>query len=142
MGKRMTKAESQLVGVLFIIGLIVVGFMKLFESIGYVIPIVVVVVIIAGYIYYKKKKHRERVEYLTKKYTDPQIVDKILEGTVWQGQTAVQLKDTLGEPAGIDQKVLKTKKKEIWKYGHQGGNRYNLRITLDDDVVIGWDDRS
>ena len=60
----------------------------------------------------------------------------------WQGQTAEQLIDSLGRPEDIDQKILKTKKKEIWKYNHQGGNRYGLRITLDNDHVVGWDQKT
>ena len=49
--------------------------------------------------------------------------------------------DSLGQPQDIDTKVLKTKKKEIWKYNHNGGNRFGLRITLDNDIVVGWDQK-
>lgn len=58
---------------------------------------------------------------------------------VWVGETADQLRDSLGEPESVDQKVLKTKIKEVWKYGHQGGNRYKYRVNLDDNIVVGWD---
>ena len=73
------------------------------------------------------------------KYADESIVDMIMARQVWQEQTAEQLLDSLGYPADVDQKVLKTKKKEVWKYGHQGSNRYKTRITLENDVVVGWD---
>lgn len=34
---------------------------------------------------------------------------------------------------------MATRTREIWKYGQTGHNRYGLRITLDDEVVTGWD---
>jgi hypothetical protein len=39
----------------------------------------------------------------------------------------------------VDRKLLKTMKREIWKYNPRGVNRYGLRITLDNDIVSGWD---
>jgi len=78
---------------------------------------------------------------LTMKYKDEQLVQDLLDETFWQGQTAEQLRDSLGEPLDIDQKVLKTKTKEIWKYQQTGKNRYALKITLDDGVVVSWDQK-
>tara|TARA_Y100000782_G_scaffold36115_1_gene40417 strand:+ start:43681 stop:43917 length:237 start_codon:yes stop_codon:yes gene_type:complete len=75
------------------------------------------------------------------KYHDEKIVNALMDKSFWQGQTAEQLMDSLGKPQDIDQKVLKTKKKEIWKYNHRGSNRYGLRITLDNDIVVGWDQK-
>ena len=75
------------------------------------------------------------------KYQDKEVVDNIMRRQFWQGQTAEQLIDAIGEPEDIDVKVLKTKKKEIWKYDHQSGNRYELRITLDNDIVVGWNQK-
>jgi len=37
--------------------------------------------------------------------------------TIWQGQTSNQIVESLGQAEDIDQKVLKTNKKETWKYG-------------------------
>jgi len=76
------------------------------------------------------------------KYQDDEIVQSIMNRSFWQGQTSEQLRDSLGNPVDIDEKILKTKKKEIWKYNPQGGNRFGLRITLDDDVVIGWEQKN
>lgn len=58
---------------------------------------------------------------------------------IWQGQTAAQLVDSIGSPSAIDNKLLKTKKKEIWKYHPTSPTRFNLKITLEDDIVVGWD---
>ncbi|MFK7816493.1 MAG: hypothetical protein AB8B92_09160 [Gammaproteobacteria bacterium] len=64
-----------------------------------------------------------------------------MKRTLWQGQTAEQVIDALGKPKDIDRKVLKTKTKEIWKYFPSGHRQYDLRITLDNDEVVGWDDK-
>jgi len=75
------------------------------------------------------------------KYQDEKLVEDLLDETFWQGQTAEQLRDSLGEPLDIDQRVLKTKVKEVWKYEQTGKNRYALKITLDDGVVVSWDQK-
>ena len=80
--------------------------------------------------------------YLRQKYTNEETLNKIFKGIVWQRESAEQLIDSMGNPVTVDSRMLKTKKKEIWKYDHQGGNRYNLRITLEDDVVVGWNEKS
>ena len=91
--------------------------------------------------HYNKVKRAERLAYLTKKYKDQHLVDKLMNRQFWQGQTSEQLLDSLGKPADIDNKVLKTKKKEIWKYDQDGRNRYCLRVILENDTVVGWDQR-
>jgi len=89
--------------------------------------------------YYQDKWKRDR---LMKKYGDEGLVDKLMEGLFWQGQTEDQLKDSLGEPADVDQKVLKTKTKEIWKYYESGKNRYDLKVTIENGEVVGWDKKN
>jgi hypothetical protein len=84
---------------------------------------------------------QKRLQYLLAKYGNQEIVHRIMNKTIWVGQTCEQLIDSLGRPADTDQKVLKTKSKEIWKYAHRGGNRYGLRITVEDGAVVGWDEK-
>ncbi len=141
MAKRMTKAESQIVGVLVVIAIIVGGVAKFFETVGYIIPIISAVAIITLVMFYKSNQNKKRLEYLRSKYKDEELVQLIFDGKFWVGQTAGQLLDSVGRPVDIDEKVLKTKKKEVWKYQHQGSNRYKLRITLDNDEVVGWDQK-
>jgi len=76
---------------------------------------------------------------LMEKYNDAETVKKILEKCFWQGQTSEQLLDSLGRPYDIGRKVMKSKTKEVWKYNRLSTNRYGLRITLEDDIVVGWD---
>jgi hypothetical protein len=109
------------------------------EGIGFVAPLAAAVG--AGLVYWLVKwlGHKARLAYLRRKYDDEQAIDRIMKGYLWQGQTAEQLVDSLGDPADVDRQVLKTKTKEIWKYIHLGGDRYGLRITLENSVVVGWD---
>ena len=84
-------------------------------------------------------KNKKRREALLAKYGDLKIVDMILGRMVWQGQTQEQLLDSLGRPLDIDQKVYKSKTKETWKYNQTGTNRFGLRVTVEDQLVVGWD---
>jgi hypothetical protein len=69
------------------------------------------------------------------------VAARVLRGEVWQGQTAEMLREALGEPAALDERVMKKKTRHVYKYGPQGGKRYALRVTLDDGVVVGWEGR-
>lgn len=86
--------------------------------------------------YYQEKARRER---LMEKYGDVDLVDRLMKKMFWQGQSEEQLIDSIGKPVGIDQKVLKTKFKEVWKYNKTGKGRFALRITLENGLVVGWD---
>lgn len=76
-----------------------------------------------------------------KKYGNAALVDKIMSKMFWQGQSEDQLIESLGKPLDIDQRVLKTKTKEVWKYNKTGKGRYALRITLENGYVVGWDQK-
>ena len=56
----------------------------------------------------------------------------------WRGQTADQLRDSLGTPHAVEVKLLKTRRREIWKYHNYEAKRYRTRITLDDGIVTTW----
>ncbi len=95
-----------------------------------------VIALFIAYTFYADKKKRER---LTKKYGDTEIVERIMNSEVWQGATEKHVLDSLGKPLDIDQKVLKTKTKEVWKYEQVAKNRYALKVTMENGVVVGWD---
>lgn len=160
MARRTKKGDSGLIILVAIIGLPFVLLAKLIERIGMGWFIFIMTVLIGGVIWYqldKAKEQREterlleeaqrqqiaeRLAALTKKYGDQKIAEAIMRRAYWQGQTSEQLKDSLGPAVDIDEKVLKTKRKEVWKYFPAGGNRYGLRITLENDQVIGWDEKT
>lgn len=87
----------------------------------------------------ERARERARRTALFGKYGSQEVVDAILDGRYWQGQTAEMLIDSLGNPVGTDRKVLRTKVSETWKYHPRGRGRYGLRLILDNGVVVGWD---
>ena len=67
-----------------------------------------------------------------------ELASLISQKRFWQGQTAEQLMDSLGPPDEVEVRPMKTKQREIWKYGYYGANRYRTRITLDNGIVTTW----
>lgn len=94
-----------------------------------------------GFFYVSHLVAKNKRERLMAKYGDPSVVDRIMRKMFWQGQTPEQLRDSLGSPADIDSKVMKSRSRQVWKYHPAGKNRYRLRITLDDGYVVGWDQK-
>lgn len=82
-----------------------------------------------------------RAHAIYAKYGQTETAERIIKRQVWVGQSTEQLRDSLGSPVDVDEKVLKTKTKHVWKYVHRGGNRFGLRITLENGFVVGWDER-
>jgi hypothetical protein len=107
--------------------------MELSHIIDIVIAAAVLIVFVCVWGYRQRRKH------LVEKYGDPEIARRIMRGVIWQGETREQLIESLGKPPDIDEKVLKTKTKEIWKYRQTAKNRFGLKVTLDDGVVSAWD---
>ncbi len=135
----MTKAEMDGIALLFVLAIPVYFIFSLGESIGWIPLAILVLGLIAIYFWGKAEETKKRREALLQKYQNTELVEMIMNKNIWQGQTTEQLLDSLGRPVDLDEKVLKTKKREVWKYDHQGANRYNLRVTLDNDLVVGWD---
>ncbi|MEA2871101.1 MAG: hypothetical protein QOH67_1077 [Hyphomicrobiales bacterium] len=69
---------------------------------------------------------------------NPETAQKILGGQIWQGMTAEQLSYAVGKPEAVDKIVTKRTSKEVWKYFQQTATRFNLRVTVQDGVVVGW----
>ncbi len=142
MARRSTKAENTLIAFALIIGLPIYGISKIFETAGWVIPSLIIVGVLALIALYKHNKKQQRLAYLCEKYKDETIAQKIYDGYFWEGQTSEQLLASLGNPEAVDNKLLKTKTKEIWKYNRQGVNRFALRITVENGYVVGWDKKA
>ncbi|MEI7075958.1 DUF2845 domain-containing protein [Pectobacterium versatile] len=98
-----------------------------------------VIFLIVGFVVLNAFQNKNRRAKLMNKYGDAALVDRLMKRMFWQGQSKEQLLDSLGKPLDIDQKVLKTKVKEVWKYNQTGKGRYALRITIENGEVIGWD---
>jgi len=108
-----------------------------------VIIIIIAILVFNSYLTEKARKAAEqaRKEYIYRKYGQTEIADRIINKTIWVGETSEQLSDSLGSPLDIDEKVLKTKKKEIWKYFQKSANRYGYKITIENGIVVGWDEK-
>ena len=61
----------------------------------------------------------ERRSDLTTRLGDAKCA-RLLAGEIWIGQSEDELKESLGDPVDVDEKVLKTKRREVWKYDQVG----------------------
>ncbi|MFC7299887.1 MULTISPECIES: hypothetical protein [Oxalobacteraceae] len=104
--------------------------------------IVIFGLIVAASLWYSSHKKKVRRQRLMTKYGDADLVDRIMDGLFWQGQTDEQLLDSIGQPLDVDSKVMRAFTRKIWKYQQTGKGRYALRITLENDIVVGWDKKS
>ena len=89
----------------------------------------------------RRQRAARRGELMQKYGQDRDMVERIVLGLHWHGQTAGQLKDALGNPADIAAKIVKSKRSETWKYHPTGGDRYALWITLEQDFVVRWEEK-
>ena len=142
MARRMTESEYKGLGLAILIGSIIMAVVKIADAIGYTAPLTVCGAGVLLFIWQKVRRNSKRLKFLRDKYKDEEVVQRIFHHRFWQGQTSEQLIDSLGKPASIDKKVFKMNTRDTWKYDPRGVNRYGLRITLDDGIVIGWDQKS
>ncbi|MFM5537023.1 hypothetical protein ACET8U_06715 [Aeromonas veronii] len=129
-----------------IIALVVWGSLVLCSRILEVSNLVLFIAIIFSFVFliaiYKYLNKKQRLEYLRNKYKSEELVQNIYHRYFWVGQTSAQLLDSLGKPAAVDNMVMKTKVKDVWKYNKRGANRYALRITIENGFVVGWEKKS
>ena len=93
----------------------------------------------AAYFIARLAMKKARRAILMKRYDNPDMVDTIMEGRIAQGMTAEMVMDVWGEPADMDETVLKTKTKREMKYDQKGKNRFGTRVYLENGVVVGWE---
>lgn len=105
---------------------------------GFIITVFAIIVFFSWISHINEKNRRERIY---QKYGHTEIAEKIIKKMVWVGQTTEQLLDSWGQPLDIDENVLRTKKKEIWKYHRKSTNRYGFKIKIEDGIVVGWDEK-
>lgn len=104
--------------------------------------VAVVVLLIIGAVAVTKLHEQARRRKLLEKYSgDEQVVDRIMRQMMWQGMSSDQLRDSLGAPAAIDRRIFKTKVAETYKYQQSGRNRFRCRVKLENDVVVGWEQK-
>ncbi len=143
----MAKRKSDRTGCLIILALIISAissateWVKSHQELGIQIVGLIVGMLVVKFLW-NRNKYKRWINYLNKKYdNDSEIVNAIVNGQFWKGQTSEQLLDSIGSPSAIDRQVLKTKTKETWKYNEIRKDQYALRIMLEKDQVVGWDKR-
>ena len=136
MARRNAGKEFGGLGLLIVIGAVVFAVSKVVDSIGFTTAVVAAILVIVGMVWLKIANRAKRLAYLRGKYGDESVVQHIMSKTLWQGETAEQVRDSIGLPSSMDNNLLKTRKREVWKYHPHGRGRYRLRVTLDNDVVI------
>ena len=140
--EKMTKIQKEALATLLFIAIIITAVIKFFENVGILPLIIVIGAGVVAFFLYRSIKKKKRLAYLKQKYVNSRIVDRISNGVIWQGETAEQLIDSKGKPEEIDKKLQKSIKKEVWKYGRRGGNRYGLIVDLENDIVVNWDENT
>ena len=114
-----------------------------------IIIILVLAVVVCSFVLFTRFEKRraeeaERAQWreeITKLF-GPTIARKIFGHKIWTGMTAEQLHLSWGSPEDRDRTVTKRTTKETWKYNQYGVNRYQDRIFLEDDKVVGWKGQS
>ncbi len=113
------------------------------ELISTIVALVVffglIILIVVGISLRAKKIAKLRAEKIRLKYADQGIAQKIIDRTIWVGMTGEMLKDAYGEPLKVDQKVMKSKVREVWKYRQLTKTQYGTKITIENNVVTSWD---
>jgi hypothetical protein len=69
-----------------------------------------------------------------------EIAEAILQGRYWQGATSEMICESLGAPADVRERVMKTKTKTTYCYQPLAKRRYALKIHFENGIVVGWDD--
>ena len=104
-----------------------------------VIIVIIAVLVLIGYLSHLADKAKRKKLML--KYNDENLVERLMKQEFWQGQTSQQLLDSIGKPESVHTQVLKTKTKEIWKYNRVKSNQFGLKITIENGIVVGWDQK-
>lgn len=102
----------------------------------------ILMIVVSGIVGFGVWRRAVRRKRLMEKYGDAALVEKLMSGMFWEGMPAEQLVDSLGSPIEVDNKVMKSRRREIWKYNQVSKRRFALRITLDNDMVVGWDKKA
>ena len=111
------------------------------SSVGWILIGVAVVGLAVFAIRGSALRHQQRRETLIARF-GPDIAERILAGQYWQGATSEMLTESLGAPLDVKERVLKTKTKHTYCYQQTAKNRFALKVHLEDDQVVGWDDET
>jgi len=143
----MAKKSDAGTGVLIVVGAIFLAISAAYEWAKNNILIVGIAVVGLGVWavlsrHQASKRREARFRQLTARFGSEQIAQDIMGQKFWPGQTEEMLVESLGAPPAVDKQILKTKRKEVWKYGERRRNQFSLKITLENGRVVAWDQKS
>jgi sulfite reductase beta subunit-like hemoprotein len=143
----MAKKSDSGAGVLLVVGLVFAALAAAYEwaknnllIVGLVIVGVTVTVALSRRAASKRREARFRK--LVERFGSEEIAHDIMSQKFWPGQTEEMLTESLGVPEAVDKQILKTKRKEVWKYGEGRRNQFSLKITVENGRVVAWDQKS
>lgn len=111
-----------------------------------VISLVIGGFLIYGYLSVKEDERRaavaaERRARLIEKYGE-EIGELIADREIFEGMTSEMLIDSRGEPAKVEETYMRGKLTQQCYFGgwynKRGTEKFNLRVTVENDLVIGW----
>ena len=137
-------SDSVALGIVIVIGAVIAAVGAAIEwarnnllIVGLILLGISLIVVLS--IHSSRQSRQRRYMSLVQRFGSEEIATDIVNRTFWTGQTAEQLLESLGSPISVDKQLLKTKTKEVWKYHEVKKNQFALKITLENDRVIGWD---
>lgn len=92
----------------------------------------------------KEAERRRKADWKAKRLAeaDPRwgsdVAERLVAKELWVGETEEQVLFSFGKPAAVEESVLKTKTKRVFKYDPQPRG-FGLKIRFDNGKVVGWD---
>jgi hypothetical protein len=137
MALRSSGSDLPLIIRAILLGVIVLAAKRVADSAVPAIFVIGLLAAVLGAAFTYSQAKARRVGRLRAKYGDDGVVERILGRKFWEGQTADQLRDALGQPDSIEDQMIISRSRQAWVYG-----RRRIMITLDDGVVVAWNKRS
>jgi hypothetical protein len=143
----MAKKSDAGSGVLIVVGVTILALSAAFEWAKnnlLIVGLAVVGVIVWLVLSQQQAGRRREARFceLVKRFGSEEIAHDIMGQKFWTGQTEEMLIESLGAPEAVDKQILKTKRKEVWKYGERRRNQFSLKISLENGRVVAWDQKS
>lgn len=70
---------------------------------------------------------------------DEETARRVLDSELRIGDSREVVEAIFGEPEDVSERVMKSKTRHVLKYGRLNARSFAMKITLEDDVVVGWD---
>ena len=86
----------------------------------------------------RQRADEDRRATLSKRYANDPFGADVLRGQIRPGMTVQHLVDAWGQPAAIEERVLKTKVVHTYKYAQTGARSFRQRVKVENGIIVGW----